>query len=116
MSTTFNKVILSGRLAHDPELHFTSKGMPVTSLVMYTDFFPGKGRPKRSSRHRVVFWGKRAEVICEHLTKGRMLYVEGRLDTRSWEDPEGNTRYITEVVADQFKFVGPPPRQEENNG
>ena len=104
-----NKVIIVGNLGADPELRYTSGGQPVTDLRIATSRrWQGKdGTMQEDTQwHRVVVWGKQAEQCKEFLSKGRQAYVEGRLQTRSWEDREGNKRYTTEVVAQQVQFLG----------
>ena len=104
-----NKVILIGNLGADPELRYTSGGSAVTELRLATSRrWTGKdGTPQEDTQwHRVVVWGKQAENCKEYLAKGRQVYVEGRLQTRQWEDRDGNKRYTTEVVAEQVQFLG----------
>lgn len=105
-----NKVILVGRLGADPEMKFTQGGQAIARLSLatseqWTDKNSGQ-KQERTEWHRVVVWGKQAEVIGKFMTKGRQLYVEGRLQTRSWEDPQGQKRYTTEIVANNFQFLG----------
>lgn len=104
-----NKVILIGNLGADPELRYTSGGSAVADLRVATSRrWTGKdGSTQEDTQwHRVVVWGKQAETCKEYLTKGRQIYVEGRLQTRQWEDRDGNKRYTTEVVAETVKFLG----------
>ncbi|MBK8481603.1 MAG: single-stranded DNA-binding protein [Proteobacteria bacterium] len=104
-----NKVILIGNLGADPELRFTAGGQAVADLRLATSRrWQGKdGSTQEDTQwHRVVVWGKQAEQCKEFLSKGRQVYVEGRLQTRSWEDRDGNKRYTTEVVAQQIQFLG----------
>jgi len=104
-----NKVILIGNLGADPELRYTSGGTPVTDLRLATNRrFKGKdGNWQDDTQwHRVVVWAKQAENCKEYLSKGGSVYVEGRLQTRQWEDRDGNKRYTTEVVADTVQFLG----------
>jgi single-strand DNA-binding protein len=98
-----NKVILVGNLGRDAELRYTPGGAPVATLNMATtEIWNDKGgqRQEKTEWHRVVLWGKTAESLSEYLTKGKQIYVEGRLQTRNYEDKEGKKVYITEVVAD----------------
>jgi single-strand DNA-binding protein len=103
-----NKVILIGNLGADPELRYTSGNQAVTDLRLATS---RKWRDKNGEMqedtqwHRVVVWGKQAEQCKEYLAKGRQVYVEGRLQTRQWEDRDGNKRYTTEVVAQTVQFL-----------
>ncbi|MBI4511063.1 MAG: single-stranded DNA-binding protein [Deltaproteobacteria bacterium] len=104
-----NKVILIGNLGADPELRYTPSGQAVCDLRMATnEAWTDKNGQKqeRTEWHRVVFWGKPAEILKQYLAKGRQLYVEGRLQTRSWEDKEGNKRYSTEIIGTDFMFLG----------
>ena len=104
-----NKVILIGNLGSDPELRYTPGGQAVCDLRMATnESWTDKNGQKqeRTEWHRVVFWGKPAEILKQYVAKGQRLYVEGRLQTRSWEDKEGNKRYSTEVVGNDFMFLG----------
>ncbi len=104
-----NKVILIGNLGADPELRYTSGGSAVADLRLATTRkYTGKdGATQEDTQwHRVVVWGKQAEHCKEYLSKGRQCYVEGRLQTRQWEDRDGNKRYTTEVVAEIVQFLG----------
>lgn len=104
-----NKVILIGNLGADPELRYTSGGQAVADLrLATTSSWTGKDgkRQEATEWHRVVVWGKQAEHCKEYLSKGRQCYIEGRLQTRQWEDRDGNKRYTTEVVATVVQFLG----------
>ena len=104
-----NKVILIGNLGRDIELRYTSGGTAVATLNMATtDFWNDKSgqRQEKTEWHRVVLWGKTAESLAEYLLKGRQIYVEGRLQTRQWDDKDGNKRYTTEVRADRVVLLG----------
>jgi single-strand DNA-binding protein len=109
MAGTVNKVILVGRLGADPEVRYTASGQPVANFRLATDESwtdKQSGERKTSTEwHRIVVWGKTAENVGQFLSKGRMAYVEGRLQTRSWDDREGNKRYTTEIVATQVTFL-----------
>lgn len=106
-----NKVILVGRLGADPEIRYTQAGQGMCRFNMATSetWNDKEGqRKERTEWHRVVVWGKMATVCGEYLKKGRQVYVEGRLQTRSWEDKTtGAKRYTTEVVAATVQFLGP---------
>ena len=112
-----NKVILVGNLGRDPEIRSTTSGMPVANLSLATNrrWTDRDGNPQEHTEwHRVVVFGRQAEVAGQYLSRGRQLYVEGRLQTRSWEDRQtGETKYSTEVVADFFKMLG---RRGDNGG
>jgi len=104
-----NKVILVGRLGADPELKAVGPGSQVARLSVATseNWTDKEGqRQERTEWHRIVVWGKLAELCGKYLAKGRQVYVEGRLQTRSWEDPQGNKKYSTEVVAQTVQFLG----------
>ncbi|WP_413287886.1 single-stranded DNA-binding protein [Bdellovibrio sp. HCB337] len=104
-----NKVIIVGRLGADPEVKAVGQGSTVTRLNIATsENWMGKDGQKqeRTEWHRVVVWGKLAEICGKHLSKGRQVYVEGRLQTRSWEDQQGQKKYTTEIVANTVQFLG----------
>jgi single-strand DNA-binding protein len=105
-----NKVILIGNLGRDPELRYTQGGTAVATLNLATTrSYTKQGsneRVEETEWHRVVVWGKTAEFCNQYLTKGRQVYVEGRLQTRNYEDKEGIKRYSTEVVAETVQFLG----------
>lgn len=106
---SINKVILVGRLGADPEVKSVGQGSTVATLNLATsEAWTGKDGQKqeRTEWHRVVVWGKLAEICGKHLTKGRQVYVEGRMQTRTWEDQQGQKRYTTEVVAQTVQFLG----------
>jgi len=104
-----NKAILLGRLGKDPELRYTPSGKAVASFTLATsERWQGQDGQKNESTtwHNIVAWGRQAEVIKEYLAKGREVYIEGRISNRSYDDKEGNKRYISEVVVQNFSFVG----------
>ncbi|MGZ3743200.1 MAG: single-stranded DNA-binding protein [Pseudobdellovibrionaceae bacterium] len=104
-----NKVIIVGRLGADPEVKAVGQGSTVTRLnVATSENWTGKDGQKqeRTEWHRIVVWGKLAEICGKHLSKGRQVYVEGRLQTRSWEDQQGQKKYTTEIVANTVQFLG----------
>ncbi len=97
-----NKVILIGRLGADPEVRYTQDGTMVTNLRLATsERWKDKSGEKaeRTEWHRIVTFGKLAEICGNYLSKGSLIYIEGRIQTRSWEDRDGNKRYTTEIVA-----------------
>jgi single-strand DNA-binding protein len=110
MSEGLNRVILVGNLGQDPELRFTQSGQGVLSLRMATteSYFDTttKERKERTEWHTVVIWGKRGEGLNKILSKGSRICIEGRLQTRSWEDKQGNKRYSTEVNANNVLLLG----------
>jgi single-strand DNA-binding protein len=104
-----NKVILIGNLGADPELKYTPSNRPLCNLSVATnEVFKDKSgqRQERTEWHRVTVWGEQAEHCSKYLSKGRSVYVEGRLQTRSWDDKEGKKRYSTDIVADRVVFLG----------
>jgi single-strand DNA-binding protein len=104
-----NKVILVGNLGRDAELRYTPGGAAVATLNMATtEVWNDKGgqRQEKTEWHRVVLWGKTAESLNEYLTKGKQIYVEGRLQTRQWDDKDGNKRYTTEIRGDRVVLLG----------
>ncbi len=104
-----NKVIVVGRLGADPELKTITGGNSVCRLSVATseNWTDKQGqKQERTEWHKVVVWGKLAELCGKYLAKGRQCYVEGRLQTRSWEDQQGQKRYATEIVANTVQFLG----------
>jgi single-strand DNA-binding protein len=107
MMGSVNKVILLGNLGQDPEVKMTQGGQQVCTLNIATsDSWVKDGkREERTEWHRVVLWGRLADLAGKYLKKGRRVFLEGRLQTRSWEDQSGQKRYTTEIVATQMVFV-----------
>lgn len=105
-----NKVLLFGNLGSDPETRYSSNGDAVTNFSLATtDRWKDKntGENKESTEwHRIVIYGKLAEVAGQYLKKGSQVYVEGKIRTRKWQDKQGNDRYTTEINADQMKMLG----------
>ncbi|MFI4952664.1 MAG: single-stranded DNA-binding protein [Burkholderiales bacterium] len=124
-----NKVILVGNLGRDPETRYTTGGEAVTNVsIATTDSWKDKSGEKqeRTEWHRVAFFGKLAEIAGEYLKKGSQVYVEGRLQTRKWQDKEGQDKYTTEIIADRMQMLGsragagggggePPPERERSS-
>ena len=110
MSRSVNKVILLGRLGKDPELKYTPSGQAVTKFSLATserwkDKNSGEFQ-ERTEWHNVVCWAKLAETASQYLTKGSSVYLEGRMQTRSWEDKENKRHYMTEVVVNEMVMTG----------
>jgi single-strand DNA-binding protein len=106
-----NKVILIGNLGRDPELRYTQGGQAVVNFTLATsENWTDKSGEKveRTEWHRIVVWGRVGELCAQYLSKGRTVYVEGRLQTREWEDKEGNKRSTTEINAQTVQFLGGP--------
>ena len=104
-----NKVILIGNLGRDPETRYMPDGGAITNIsVATTDVWKDKNGEKQEKTewHRVAFFGKLAEIAGEYLKKGSQVYVEGRLQTRKWQDKEGVDKYTTEIVADRMQMLG----------
>lgn len=113
-----NKVIIVGRLGQDPEVKTIAGGNTVARLNIATsENWNDKNGQKqeRTEWHRVVVWGKLAELCGKYLSKGRQAYVEGRLQTRSWEDQQGQKKYTTEIVASTVQFLGAGASQGSSN-
>ena len=103
-----NKVILIGNLGSDPEVKYTPSGVPVVNFnIATTEAWTDKGgeRQERTEWHRLVLWRKLAEIAGQYLRKGSKIYVEGKLQTRSWDDQSGQKRYTTEVVVDDLQML-----------
>src|SRR4051794_4006374 len=105
-----NKVILVGNLGRDAELRYTPGGAPVATLNLATtevwnDKTSGQ-KQEKTEWHRIVLWGKSAESLSEYLTKGKQIYIEGRLQTRKWQDKDGNDKYTTEIRGDRIVLLG----------
>jgi len=121
-----NKVILIGNLGRDPEIRYTPGGravarFPLATGEVWTD--ADGNRQERTEWHNVVVWGKQAETCSQYLAKGRQVFVEGSIRSRSYDDKDGNRRYITEIIGQRVQFLGgtrggdvampSPPGQEE---
>jgi single-strand DNA-binding protein len=109
MAGGVNKVILVGYLGADPDMRYTPSGQGVCEMrVATSESWNDKNgqRQERTEWHRIVVWGKRAEVCSKYLAKGRQVYVEGRIQTRNYDDKDGNKRYITEIIAADVQFLG----------
>ena len=129
MARGVNKVILLGNLGADPETRYTASGSAVTNIRMATtdtwrDRQSGE-QQERTEWHRIVFFGRLAEIAAEYLRKGSQCYVEGRIQTRKWQGQDGQDRYTTEIVAAEMQLLGgrgggtgaaPPRGRDENSG
>jgi single-strand DNA-binding protein len=110
LSGTVNKVILIGRLGRDPEIRYTPSGQALAKFSLATD----ENRKDQDGNwqsettwHNIILWAKNAERAGENLKKGSLIYIEGRISNRSWDDPEsGQKKYMTEIVGDRFKMLG----------
>lgn len=114
---SINKSILVGFVGADPEVRFTSTGRKLSNLRLATSRrWTNKDGTKgeETTWHRVVAWGKLAEIVEKYVTKGRQVYVEGRISNRSYETDDGQKRYITEVVAEQVTLLGKRPQSDDS--
>ncbi len=105
---SLNKVMLIGNLGKDPEVRYTASGTAVASFSLATsERFKSKSGEweERTEWHNVTLWGRLAEIAGEYLAKGKTVYIEGRLQTRKWQDRDGRDRYTTEVVADKMQML-----------
>ena len=110
MADGLNKVMLIGNLGTDPEMRYTANGSAVTTFRMAVSRSYGSDGERREETEwfTIVTWNKLAELLGQHLQKGRKVFVEGRLASRSWDGPDGQKRYRTEVVANQVLFLDRP--------
>ena len=110
MARGVNKVTLIGNLGNDPEVRYSNNGNAVANVSLATaeswrDKDSGE-QQERTEWHRIVFFGRLAEIVSEYLHKGSQIYVEGRLQTNKWQDKEGNDRYTTQIVANEMQMLG----------
>jgi single-strand DNA-binding protein len=113
MARGVNKVMLIGRLGRDPEVRYLPSGVAIANISLATseqwkDKNTGE-KQEKTEWHRVVFFGRLAEVVGEYLKKGGEVFVEGRLQTRKWQDKDGNDKYTTEIVANEMQMLGSKP-------
>lgn len=99
-----NRVTIIGNLGKEPEMKYTANGSAVTTFSVASSYKPAEGK-EQTEWFTVVCWNKLAEVCAQHLAKGRKVYVDGRLQTRSWDGPDGAKKYRTEVIANQVLFL-----------
>jgi single-strand DNA-binding protein len=115
---SYNKVIIMGNMTKDPELKYTEGGLAICNFSIATNRrWKGKDGEKKEEVefHNCVAFNKQAEVIAQFFTKGKGIHVDGRLHTRSWETPEGQKRYATEIVMEEFSFI-PSGKRDDNAG
>jgi single-strand DNA-binding protein len=111
---SINKVILIGNLGADPEVRYTPSGKAVANFrIATTEQWKNKegNNEERTEWHRVVAWGRLGEICGEYLHKGKQVYIEGKLQTRSWEDRDGNKRFTTEILAQTMQMLGPAGKE-----
>lgn len=107
---SLNKVMLIGNLGKDPEVRYTTSGQGVASFsIATTEKFKNKSgdMEERTEWHNIVLWGRQAEIAKEYLSKGKTVFIEGRLQTRKWQDKDGRDRYTTEIVGDRMQMLSP---------
>lgn len=106
-----NMAIIVGNLGSDPEMRYTNSGTAVATFNVATnEQWTDKGgeRQERTEWHRIVAWGKLAQICSDYLSKGKQVYVQGRIQTRKWQDRDGQTRYTTEIIAQTLQMLGRP--------
>lgn len=120
MAGSLNKVILIGRIGQDPKVSYTSSGQAVTNFSVATDEgYRDKNtgqRVERTEWHKIVAWRQAAEFVANYLGKGRLVMVEGKLQTRKWQDQNGQDRYSTEIVVDRVQGLDRAPEGQQPNG
>ena len=119
MARGVNKVILVGHLGRDPEVRYMPSGQAVANVsIATTDSRKDKTSGQQQERtewHNCVFYGRLGEIVGEYLRKGSLIYVEGRLQARKWQDKSGNDRYTTEIIASEMQMLDSKPKAETNN-
>lgn len=116
---SLNKVMLIATLGKDPEVRYTTSGTAVASFSVATNekFKNRNGEwEERTEWHNIILWGRLAEIAGEYLTKGKPVYLEGRLQTRKWQDRDGTNRYTTEIVAEKMQMLGARNGNENSGG
>jgi single-strand DNA-binding protein len=114
-----NKVIIMGRLGQDPELKYLPNGTAVANFSVATTkkWKNNEGAPQEKTEwHKIVIWGKLAELANQYLSKGRQVLLQGELQTRSWDDRDGVKRYTTEIVASELEFIGSGEKKDQAGG
>lgn len=110
MARGVNKVILVGNLGRDPEIRYAPSGSAIANItIATTESWKDKNTGEKQEKtewHRIVFFNRLAEIVGEYLKKGSQIYVEGRLQTRKWQDKDGHDRYTTEIVANEMQMLG----------
>ena len=109
MARSYNRVILIGNIGRDPELRYTPNGQAVANFTLATNevwIDKNNERQQRTEWHRIVAWSKLAEIASEYMSKGKQVFVEGRLRTRTWQDRNGNSRTTTEIWANTLIILG----------
>jgi len=115
---SLNKVMLIGNLGKDPEVRYTPSGQAVASFNLATsEKFKNKNGEweERTEWHRITLWARLAEIAGEYLSKGKTVYIEGRLQTRKWQDNSGNERYTTEIVGEKMQMLSPKGESRRND-
>jgi single-strand DNA-binding protein len=109
-----NRVVLIGRLTRQPELRITPSSVSVTTFTLAVDRKPNQAGQKETDFIDVVVFGKLAEITCKYMDKGRLVAVEGRLQTRSFETKDGQKRKVFEIVGDNVQFLSPKPKKDDS--
>ncbi len=109
-----NKVILLGRAGKDPEVRHMDNDLTMVRFPLATTEYMGKDKPEHTEWHNIVMWRGLAKVAENYVRKGSLLYIEGRLRRRSWDDKDGNKQYMTEILADVMNLVGPKPEGQSS--
>ena len=117
---TVNKVILVGRLGADPDIRYSPNGVAIAKFSVATNDYVSTGaegnREEKTEWHRIVTFGKTAEFCGNYLSKGRMVFVEGSIRTNQWDDPQGQKRYFTEIIAREIQLLGSAEGQGQGQG
>ena len=117
---SINKVILLGNVGKEPEVRYVDQGVCVAQVRLATSerayrLQDGTEVPERTEWHNIILWRKQAEIVEKYVHKGDQIYIEGKIQSRSYEDKQGITRYVTEIWADDLKLFGSPRTAEQNN-
>ena len=115
---SLNKVMLIGNLGKDPELRYTAAGQTVARFtIATTERFKNKAGEKeeRTEWHKIVAWDKLAEIVRDYVGKGKTVYIEGKLQTRKWQDNRGVEKYATEIIADKLQMLSPARQQQSSS-
>lgn len=117
---SINKVILLGNVGKEPEVRYVDQGVCVAQVRLATSerayrLQDGTEVPERTEWHNIILWRKQAEIVEKYVHKGDQIYIEGKIQSRSYEDKQGITRYVTEIWADELKLFGSPRTAEQTN-
>lgn len=115
---SINKVILIGNVGKDPEIRYLENGTPVTTITLATsEYYTNKNgeRVSNTEWHNVVLWRNLAEIAQKYVKKGSQIFIEGKIRSRSWDDKDGNKKYITEIIADNMQLLGRKPDDSQSS-